>query len=119
MIGVVYQQTGRLQEALGTFEHPPFQGSAYLALTYAMQGRRAEALRVLNSVVKRGGGPDFQEVALVYFALGDKDRGFEWLTKAFDQRQSYIIWARVNPLFDPLRADARFKALLARLNLPD
>ena len=75
---------------------------------------------VLNYLVKQGGGPDFQEVALVYFALGEKDRGFEWLMKAFDQRQSYVTWAKVNPLFsDSVRLYPRFKALVARLNLPD
>jgi TolB-like protein len=120
MVGVIDQQTGRLQEALDIFERPPFQGSAYLALTYALQGRRADALKVLSSLVKQGGGPYLQQVALVYFALGDKDRGFEWLTKAFDQRQVYISWAKVNPIFsESVRADPRFKALVARLNLPD
>jgi tetratricopeptide (TPR) repeat protein len=120
MVGVIHQQTGKLQEALAIFEGPDFQGSAYLALTYAFQERRADALKVLNSLIKQGGGPDFQEVALVYFALGDKDRGFEWLTRAFDQRQSYIRWAKVNPVFsESVRADPRFKKLVARLNLPD
>jgi serine/threonine protein kinase/tetratricopeptide (TPR) repeat protein len=120
MLGVVYQQSGKFQEALAVFERPEFQGSAYLALTYALQGRRGDALKVLNSLVKQGGGPDFQQVALVYFALGDKDHGFEWLTKAFDQRQPYISWARVNPAFNnSVRADPRFNQLVARLNLPD
>jgi len=120
MVGVVCQETGKFQEALAIFEGPDFRGSAYLARTYALQGRRADAFKVVNSLVKQGGGPDFQEVALVYFALGDENRGFEWLTKAFDQRQSYIRWTKVNPVFgDSVRADPRFKALVARLNLPD
>ena len=53
-------------------------------------GRRDDALRVLNGLVKRGGAFDLQEMAIAYFALGDKDRGFEWLTKAFDQRAGYV-----------------------------
>ena len=120
MVGVIDQELGKLQEALTIFEGPDFQGSSNLALTYALQRRRADALKALNSLVNKGGGSDFQGVAKVYFALGEKDLGFQWLTKAFDQRQAYITWANVNPTFsDSVRADPRFKALVARLNLPD
>jgi hypothetical protein len=58
-------------------------------------------------------------MARAYFALGDKNRGFEWLTKAFDQRSGFISVANVNPAFDGIRDDPRFKALVARLTLPD
>jgi hypothetical protein len=58
-------------------------------------------------------------MAISYFALGDKDRGFEWLTKAFDQRSGYVPWANVLPAFDGVRSDPRFKALVARLKLPN
>ena len=58
-------------------------------------------------------------MAIAYFALRDKDRGFEWLTKAFDQRAGYLPAAKVQPAFDGIRDDPRFKALVARLKLPD
>ena len=73
---------------------------------------------LLNRLIKRGGALDLQEVAVVYFTLGDNERGFQWLTKAFDQRSGYIPWAAVNPKFDGIRSDPRFKALVARLKLP-
>jgi hypothetical protein len=73
----------------------------------------------LNGVVKRGGAIDLQVMAIAYFALGDNDRGFEWLTKAFDQRSGFISMAKFSPLFDGIRDDPRFKALVARLKLPD
>jgi hypothetical protein len=53
------------------------------------------------------------------FRVGDKERGFEWLTKAFDQRAGYIPGARVQPAFDGICDDPRFKALVARLKLPN
>ena len=58
-------------------------------------------------------------MAIAYFALGDKDRGFEWLTKAFDQRSGFVYAAKVEPRFDGVRDDPRFKALVARLKLPN
>ena len=48
-----------------------------------------------------------------------EDRGFEWLTKAFDARAGYVTFANVFPAFDGVRSDPRFKVLVARLKLPD
>jgi hypothetical protein len=99
-------------------DRPEFRESPYIARAYALLGRRDDALRVLNNLVKRGGAFDLQEIAIAYFALGDVDRGFEWLTKAFDQRSGYVPWAKVSPAFDEIRSDPRFQALVARLKLP-
>ncbi len=119
VLGVTYEALGKPQEALAVFDRSDeLRESPYIARAYAMLGRRDDALRVLNSVVKRRGTFDLQETAIVYFALGDKDRGFEWLTKAFDQRSGYVPWAKVQPAFDGIRDDPRFKALVARLKLP-
>jgi tetratricopeptide (TPR) repeat protein len=117
MLGAAYQGLGRLQQAV--FERPEFRNSPHRAVVYARLGRREDALRVLNDLVTRGGRVDPQVMAIAYFALGDKDRGFEWLTKAFDQRSGFISAANINPGFDGVRDDPRFKALVARLNLPD
>ncbi len=119
MLGVVYEGLGRTQEALALFDRPGYRESPYIATAYALLGRRDNTLKVLNKVVKRGGAFDLQEMAVAYFALGDRDRGFEWLTKAFDQRQAFVSWAKVNPVFDAVRDDSRFKDLVARLKLPD
>ena len=57
-------------------------------------------------------------MAVAYFALGDNDRGFEWLTKAFDQRSGYVPWANVYPAFDGDPFRSALQALVARLKLP-
>jgi serine/threonine-protein kinase len=119
MLGGTYEMLGRPEEALAIFDHPDFRESPYIARTYALLGRRGDALRILDGVLERGGAFDVQEVAIAYFALGDHDRGFEWLMKAFDQRAGYVPWAKVSPVFDGVRSDPRFTALVARLKLPD
>jgi len=53
--------------------------------------------------------------ALVYVGLNDKDKTFEWLEKAFDDRSGILIWLGVEPVFKPLRDDPRFQDLLHRI----
>jgi serine/threonine-protein kinase len=118
-LGMAYEALARPQEALAVFDRPELREFPYIAWAYAGLGRRDDALKVLNGLAQRGGGGDLQGMAISYFALGDKDRGFEWLTKAFDQRSGYVPWANVLPAFDGVRSDPRFKALVARLKLPN
>jgi tetratricopeptide (TPR) repeat protein len=118
MLANTYEALGKPEQALRVYDRPEFRESPYIARTYALLGRRDEALRVLSGVAKRG-TIDLYPMAVAYFALGDKDRGFEWLTKAFDQRSAFVYAARVEPRLDGVRDDPRFKALVARLKLPD
>lgn len=57
-------------------------------------------------------------VASIYAALGDKDRAFAKLEKAFAERDYNLHRLKVDPLFDPLRDDPRFKDLVRRIGLP-
>ena len=91
----------------------PQAGRIYLKL-----GRRADAQRVLANVTKPGSRASAMQVASLYFALGDKDRGFEWLTKAFDRRE-VVNLLKTDPQFDSVHSDPRFQALLRRLGVPD
>ena len=57
------------------------------------------------------------DFAGTYFALGDADTGFEWLTKSFDDRSFELLSINVDRRFDPWRDEPRFQALLGRLRL--
>jgi TolB-like protein/Tfp pilus assembly protein PilF len=57
-------------------------------------------------------------VALIHAALGEKDLAFTWLEKAFAERSHWLVWLRLDPRWDALRADARFEQLLSRVGLP-
>jgi TolB-like protein/DNA-binding winged helix-turn-helix (wHTH) protein/Flp pilus assembly protein TadD len=120
----VYEQIGRTQEALALIRQElqmrdaePMQ-SAELASIYALIGRRGDAVNILSHVAGsdyyRGGA---QTIALAYFALGDRDRGFQWLTRAFDQREM-VLFIGIDPRYDNVRKDPRFEALVRRLNFP-
>ena len=49
--------------------------------------------------------------------IGDNDRAFEWLDKAYDERSSWLIYMNAGPAYDTVRADPRFAALLKRVGL--
>jgi TolB-like protein/DNA-binding winged helix-turn-helix (wHTH) protein/Flp pilus assembly protein TadD len=58
-------------------------------------------------------------IASLYALTGDKDRAFEWLDKAYAERDMGIIGLKVDPAFTNLHGDPRFAALLRRMGLPE
>jgi len=61
--------------------------------------------------------PDLYLFAVVYLCPDDKKQTFERLKKAFQDRSFWLIWLKVEPLFDSLRDDLRFQDLLRRIGL--
>ena len=123
-LGSAYVQKGMYAEATSEFQKGntlpgmPGEPSAKLAYVYVALGSRAEAQKILNELKQMP--PDDNrplEIASVYTALGDKDQAFEWLDQAYQQRSFGMFFLKVDPDFDSLRSDARFKALLGRIGL--
>jgi len=56
-------------------------------------------------------------IAIIYLGLGDKDRALEWLRKAYEDRSFSLVFLKVDHMFDPLRSDPRFIALLKKVGL--
>lgn len=57
------------------------------------------------------------DIAVIYLGLGERDSTFEWLEKAFEERTARLL-ELPDPIFDPLRSDARFQTLVRRIGLP-
>jgi len=49
--------------------------------------------------------------------LDEKDQAFKWLEKAYEERSSQLVYLRANPLFDNIRSDPRFIAMLRNMGL--
>lgn len=56
--------------------------------------------------------------ANIYLALGDREQTFEWLEKAYAERQPNLRALKMAPAYDELRSDPRFADLLRRIGLP-
>lgn len=93
---------------------------AILGLAYGLADRKAEANKVLDELLKLNKTRYVTPAALVnvYIGLGDKDKAFEWLEKAFQEKSNYVAYLKVFPIADPLRSDPRFSDLLRRVGLP-
>jgi len=91
--------------------------SRFRAYAYAKSGRRTEAEAIL---AKYGSDPayDGANAAIVYGALGEKDKAFAALERGFARKEE-MARMKVDPLFDDLRDDPRFRDLLKRMNLPE
>ncbi len=56
-------------------------------------------------------------IVLVYAGLGEKDRAFEWLERAYGDRSGSVRYLKIEPRLDPLRSDARCQELIRRVGL--
>jgi DNA-binding winged helix-turn-helix (wHTH) protein/TolB-like protein/Flp pilus assembly protein TadD len=125
--GFAYAHKGMYEKSLAEFRRAfdlsgDPQALACTGYVHAAAGRRAEARRVLADLNERARRQYISPygIALIHTGLGDKDRAFEWLEKAFQDRSSWLIYLKVEPLFASLQSDPRAADLLRRLNLtPD
>jgi TolB-like protein/Tfp pilus assembly protein PilF len=121
--GVLELQTGNFREAIAKFESsrtrgaPPFT-TAYLAYAYGMSGDRARAMATLEELKRMspGGAVTPFNMALVHLGLGDKARALDYLEQAYAACSELMVWLKIDRIFDPLRAEPRFIALMKRLN---
>ena len=109
----------RHMEAWGTyvllmkFETP--ETVAATMRLYAGGGMKATARELLPKAEKEEWGLD--ELARIHVVLGQHDEALRCLELAVEQ--GGVPWLKVDPYWDPLRADPRFQKLLRRMNFPD
>ena len=89
----------------------------HLGRAHALAGERAEALKILQQLEKTDKYVSPAEFATLYAALGMRERAFEKLEQAFNQRDFGLSALKVEPEYDDLRDDPRFSDLLRRINL--
>ncbi len=94
---------------------------AVLGNAYAVADKRAEAQKVLDQLNELSKQKYVSPIAAAqtYVGLGEKDKAFEWLEKAYEDRSagSSFVKVKVDPVWDPMRSGPRFADLLRRMNL--
>ena len=121
-MGQAYEQKGMYKEAINELTKArTISGNWPVAVAaYALQGGKNQARGTLNELKARATKEyiDPYLIALVYTCLDEKDQAFAWLEKAFEARSPWMAWLKVEPKFDRLRSDPRFRDLLGRVGLP-
>jgi serine/threonine protein kinase/tetratricopeptide (TPR) repeat protein len=120
-----YEEKGQFSEAIAEtqkarqIDDNPWV-VANLGRAFAVAGKRPEAQTVLSQLkqVSRRRFVSAYDVATIYAALGEKDQAFLWLEKALQERAEWLVYLKVEPQVDILRADPRFQDMLRRVGLP-
>lgn len=121
-LGEVYERQQRFSEAIATLQE-----------ARRLDGAHPRELTRLRRAYDRGRGPAYCReklamelerpypspyvVAEYYAHLEERERALEWLEKAYEQRDRFLIFVRVHRAFDTLAGDARFERLLRRVGV--
>lgn len=82
------------------------------------RGRKADAEAEIAALRRLYGDTVNYQFAQIYAQLGDKNRAFAALDRAWIFRDGGLAWIRVDPHFNPIRSDPRYAALLRKMNFP-
>ena len=118
-IGLIHLQQNRPQEAMAEIEREPepnlrVQG---LALAYYALARKKDSDATLAELIaKYQAGSAFQ-IAELYAFRGESDRAFEWLKRAYTQRDGGLSSMKGDPLLKNIEHDPRYAAFLKKMHL--
>jgi TolB-like protein/DNA-binding winged helix-turn-helix (wHTH) protein/tetratricopeptide (TPR) repeat protein len=120
-LGKILLVEGHAQEALAQMlkevpEGAQFQG---LAMAYHSLGRQTESDAALEAAINETGHEFAFDLALALAVRGERDRAFEWLERAYAQRDAELYIVKGEPLLQSIASDPRYAAFLRKMKLLD
>jgi tetratricopeptide (TPR) repeat protein len=125
-LGNTYAQQGKFDEAINEMlkvrqivgADNPF-GAGNLGYVCAKAGRKDEAFKALDQLFEfsKKGYTLSVQIAQVYAGLGDKEKAFEWLEKGYNEKNRMLGFIMVHPMWNNLRSDPRYTAMLKKIGL--
>jgi len=90
-----------------------------IGISYTRIGQREEAEQVLKSLLKRSEQEYVPPMVFadLHFALKQDDQGFDWLKRALEVRDPFLVWLRTSPFYDSIRSDPRFIEVMEKIGL--
>ena len=124
-LGTVYERKGMYEEAINQYQKAIISLGrtspvlAQLGLVYAITGKRNKAITIAGELkeISKESFRGSYDSAILYTGLGDRDKAFDHLHKALEERSGWIIYLKVEPQFESLRSDSRYASLLQSINL--
>jgi tetratricopeptide (TPR) repeat protein len=120
-IGMALVARGQCDPAVTEAEQEVPEWSRLYVLSLARWGqkKRSEADAVLAQFIKADADVAAYQIATVYAYRGEPDRAFEWLERAYRQRDPGLGWGKADFFFESLHADPRWPVFLHKMGLAD
>lgn len=123
-LGRVYIENGMREQAIAAFEKAVQysrnqEALAPLAHAYALAGHTQKAKAVLEEMTSSMAGRYLAApmVARVHLGLGEFEQALDWLQKGFEEHSYWMVFLKMDPVYDPIRSHSRFKELLKQTRL--
>ena len=126
LLGLVYILQGKYEKAIETanesilsFGRDP-RTIAYLAIAYFHSGKQHDYRQILEELQKRSSEKEKRTqyaLALLYAGIGEDQKALDWLELAYLEKEIELIWLNVEPVFQPLHMQVRFKSLLSKVGI--
>jgi tetratricopeptide (TPR) repeat protein len=116
----IYLLQGKPQAALEEIQHEPDPGwkLSGLSLAYHALGKKKEADASLAELIEKYQSDSALQIAEAYAYRGETDKAFEWLERAFVQRDGGLSEMKGNAFFINIHTDPRYNAFLKKMKLP-
>lgn len=116
---VNYQLCGKMEEALKLCSEVERQ-DWLVAYVYGKAGLTENVQKILDNHLSRARTEFIQptDFTVIYAALGDFDTALDYLEQAYEEREGWLVLLQVEPLYDNLRSEPRFQAILDKMNFP-
>jgi len=124
LVGYVYARKGQYPEAILAYLEgirlgdDSVDAQIYLGEAYAQAGNTKKAGAVLKQLQTGKEYVSPAGLALIHTALGEKDKAFALLERAYSLHDQQLIWLGIDGGYDPLRADPRYQDLMRRIGFP-
>ena len=124
VLGWIYEQTGMFEDSIKAFKRAieilgfPYMGPL-LGHAYAVSGNRKKAEKIISQVdeISREQYVSPYHRSAVHLALNEKDRAFDLLDKAIEERDNWLVTIKIDPRFDGLQSEQRYIRLLEKLGM--
>ena len=117
LLSRVQSLQGRHDDALRELRLEPHEAFRLLgtALVQHARGRKSEATTALREMTRKYANGGAYQIAEAHAQLGGVDLAFEWLERAYDQRDAGLASMKIDPLLRALHADPRWQSWLERM----
>jgi TolB-like protein/DNA-binding winged helix-turn-helix (wHTH) protein/Tfp pilus assembly protein PilF len=119
-LGKIFIAKGKPQQALNEFGRESLEWGKFLGqgLAYHALGREQDSHAALAALMAKYSAGASYQIAQVYAYRGESDKSFEWLERAYKQRDPGLPDIKTDPLFKNLQHDPRYTELLKKMHLP-